>query len=103
MDVYYSEHARIKRVERLLEKLAYISVAFDFILAAASFLVIRRAAFSALMLTISSDLIMVEMGVMALLFVTLVAMKHYSNVIAALEQARFRGRHTKVSAVFGIR
>lgn len=90
-------------MEKLLEKLAYISVALDFIIAVASFLVIRRAAFSALMLSISGDLIMIEMGVIAVLFVSLMAMKHYGNVVAALEQARFRSKHTRVSAVFGAR
>lgn len=103
MDVYYSERARVKGVERLLEKLAYASVGLDFIIAAASFLVIRRAAFSALMLTVSGDLIMVEMGVIVVLFVTLMAMRYYGRMVTALEQARFRSKHTRIGAVFGIR
>ena len=101
--MYYSEHARVKRIEKLLEKLAYISVGLDFIIAVASFLVIRRAAFSALMLTISGDLIMIEMGVIAGLFVILMAMKHYGNLVAALEQARFRNKHARIGTVFGVR
>ncbi len=94
IDVYYSERARIKRMEKLLEKLAYISVGLDFIIAVASFLAIRRAAFSALMLTISGDLIMVEMGVIAVLFLTMMAMRHYGSIMTALEQARFRSKHS---------
>ncbi len=101
--MYYSEHARVKRIERLLEKLAYISVALDFVIALASFMVIRRVSISEIMLTISSDLIMIEMGVIVVLFVTLMAIKHYGGIVAALEQARFRSRHAKASTGFGVR
>lgn len=103
MDLYYSEYTRVKRVEKLLERLAYISVGLDFLVALASFLVIKRAAFSAVMLTVGSDLIMIEMAIIGVLFITLTAMKHYNSIMGAFEQARFRSRHTRVGAVFGVR
>lgn len=101
--LYYSDHVRVKRMEKLLEKLAYISVALDFIVALASFLVLKRAAFSSVMLAISGDLVLVEMGIITVIFMTLTAMKHYGRIMAALEQAKFRSRHARIGAVFGVR
>ena len=101
--MYYSDYKKVKRMEKWLERLAYISVALDFAVALASFLALRRAVFSAVMLTISGDLVLIEMGIIAVLFITLTAMKHYGTVMAALEQARFRSRHVGIGAVFGVR
>ncbi len=88
--MYYSEYDRVKKTEKLLERLAYISVGLDFVIALASLLVLRGAAFSGLMLTISGDLILIEMIVVSVIFVTLMALKHYSNIMDSFAGAAFK-------------
>ncbi|MCL5115207.1 MAG: hypothetical protein M1528_01590 [Candidatus Marsarchaeota archaeon] len=107
--MYYSEYEKVKRMERLFEKLAYASVGLDFIVALASFLVIRGAAYSKLMLTIGGDLIMVEMAIIGVLFIMMLVLKHYSAVMRGFASMAFknrqmrRGASTKFRSLFGIR
>ena len=96
-------------MERLFEKLAYASVGLDFLVAFASFLVIRGAAYSKLMLTIGGDLIMVEMAIIGVLFVMMLALKHYSAVMSGFASMAFKNRQmrkgasTKFRSLFGAR
>ncbi len=71
----------IQRMEQLFEKVAYLSVALDFFVAAATFLVLRGVTYSGTLLHIGDYLILLETMIAALLFVTLMAMKHYTRVM----------------------
>ncbi len=71
----------IQRMEQLFEKVAYLSVALDFFVAAATFLVLRNVTYSGTLLHIGDYLILLETMIAALLFVTLMAMKHYTRVM----------------------
>lgn len=96
-------------MEELFESLAYISVGLDFIVAFASFLVIKGAAYSKLMLTIGGDLIMVEMVIIGVLFIMMLALKHYSAVMRGFASMAFKNRQmrrdagTRFRRLFGIR
>lgn len=85
-------------MEKWLERLAYISVVLDFFIALASFLVLRGAMFSSLMLSITGDLIMVEMAMIGLLFVILVALKHYNNIMDGFALAAFKNRQIRAAS-----
>lgn len=91
--MYYSEHQRVIRMERLLEKLAYFSVALDFVVALASYYVLQGAAFSSSLLAISGDLMIVEVALTAIIFVALVAVKHYKKVEKGLKMAAFKNKY----------
>lgn len=99
--MYYNDYDRVKKVERLLQKLAYLSVLFDFIIALASLLVLRGAAFSRLMLTISGDLILAEMVVIGVIFMILMALKHYNSIMDNFAEAAFKNvRMRKATKTF---
>ncbi len=93
--MYYTDYERVKKIEKWLERLAYISVVLDFFIALASFLVLRGDIFSSLMLSIAGDLIMVEMIIIGVLFVTLVALKHYNNILGGFALATFKNRQMR--------
>ncbi len=93
--MYYSEYARIRRIEKWLERLAYISVGLDFFIALASFLVLRGTSFSTTMLTITGDLMMFEMVIIGVLFAALVGLKHYGGIIDGFARARFRNKYRR--------
>ncbi|MFI5412659.1 MAG: hypothetical protein ACHQX1_02100 [Candidatus Micrarchaeales archaeon] len=91
--MYYSQFERIQRMEKLLERLAYFSVVLDFLVAVATFLVIRGVQSYSLMLTISNYLLTVEVGFTLIIFVSLVALKHYRKIIDRVAITTFRSKY----------
>jgi hypothetical protein len=91
--VYYSQFERIQRMEKLLERLAYFSVVLDFLVAVATFLVIRGVQSYSLMLTISNYLLTIEVGFTFVIFVSLIALKHYRKIIDKVAITTFRSRY----------
>ncbi len=88
--MYYGDYDRVKKMERLLQRLAYISVGLDFVIALASLLVLRGAAFSSTFLKISGDLMLIEMIVIGMTFTMLMALKHYSSIMDSFAEAAFK-------------
>ncbi len=96
--MYHSEMVRVKRIERFLERLAYSSMAFDAIIAAATFLVIRgNSNYSGLLFMAGDYLIFVEILLAAVAFVSIIAMRHYNKVIEGLDKMVFRAKYKKQS------
>ena len=88
--MYYGDFARIQRMERLLERLAYLSVVLDFMVAIATYLVTRGVQYSAALLMLSGYLIIVEVVLAGVLFAALIAIKHYRKIIDSIALSTFR-------------
>lgn len=93
--MYYRDFDRIKRMERLLERLAYASVALDFFVAIATFLVIKGAEYSSFMLMISGYLMLAEVAIASLIFAALLGMRYYEKIIESIASASFKTRYIK--------
>ncbi|MGC8651771.1 MAG: hypothetical protein ACP5UH_00760 [Candidatus Micrarchaeia archaeon] len=94
--MYYSELAKIKAVEKMLERLAYASVWFDVLAAIATFLVMRAPAKAFGSLLIVSDyLIFIEVIVAAIIVIMLMVMKYYSKVTERLSVVMFKMKHAR--------
>lgn len=91
--MYYSDYARIKRMERLLERLAYLSVGFDFFVALATLLVMQGAKISGFMLLIGGYLLFAEVALASLIFIALIVAKHYGKIIEGVADATFKNRY----------
>ena len=91
--MYYTEFARIQRMEKLLERLAYVSVGLDVFVAMATFLVTKGLPYSSFMLMLSGYLMAIEVGIAAVLFSALVALKHYRKLIDNVALGTFRQVH----------
>ncbi len=82
--MYYGQYYRMQRIERILERLAYLSVGLDFFVAVATLLVMRGAEGSATMLLLSGYLMFAEVIIAAVLFTSLIAMRHYRKIMNAI-------------------
>jgi hypothetical protein len=91
--MYYSEFERTKKMERMLERLAYFSVVLDALVAIATFLVVRGNETYASMLMISNYLLTIEVFFTVMIFVLFVALKHYRKIIDRVAIATFRSRY----------
>lgn len=91
--MYYSEFERIKRMERLLERLAYLSVGLDFFVAVATLLVMQGAAFSSFMLLVGGYLLFAEVLLASVMFLAMVVVKHYRRIIDGVAATTFRNRY----------
>ncbi len=94
--MYYSEFVKIKRIESILEKLAYISVGFDALVAFATLLVMHNSsrAFSSL-LFISDFLIFAEVAVAAVIVVLLIMLKYYKKMLESISKGIFKMKYGK--------
>ncbi|HUC38746.1 MAG TPA: hypothetical protein VL944_01295 [Candidatus Acidoferrum sp.] len=88
--MYYHEFERVKRMEGWLEKLAYISVILDFMISLATLLILKGENYSHFVLTVTGWLITVEMAIIGVLFVALVALKHYNSIMDNFAMAAFK-------------
>ncbi len=95
--MYYSEVKRFKKIENYLEKLAYGSVALDFMVAAGSFLLLHRVGYAKFIIEVSNYAITAEIVIAAALFLILIAMKHYKKAILNFDMGTFRMKHKKSS------
>ena len=100
--MYYSEFDRVSRIEKLLEKLAYLSVALDFFVALATYFVSRGAAFSNQMLVLSGYLMLIEVALAAVLFAAMIAMRHYRKVMEVISLHTFRNRYHNESLAWKV-
>lgn len=99
--MYYREFQRITKIEKILERLAYLSVILDAMVAVATFLVIRGVQAYSLMLTISNYLLTIEVGFAVVIFASLIALKHYRRVIDGVALATFRSPYVPINGVNG--
>lgn len=93
--MYYSEIERLKHIESYLEKLAYGSVALDFMVAVGSFLLLHRVGYAEFIIEVSNYAITAEIIIAAVLFIALMAMKHYKKLIADFDIGAFRMKYKK--------
>jgi hypothetical protein len=100
--MYYRDFEKIQRMEKMLEKLAYLSVVFDFLVAVATFFVLRGVQSYSYLLTISSYLLTIEVVIAGILFVSLIALKHYRKLINTVALASFRSKYVPISGVNGV-
>lgn len=80
-------------MEGLLEKLAYFSVVLDFLVAVATFFVIRGNESYSLMLMVSNYLLTIEVFFTVVIFVLLVGLRHYRKIVDAVALASFRNKY----------
>jgi hypothetical protein len=73
--MYYSGLDRIRRLQKTLEKIAYVSVGTDFVIAGATYMVIRNTPYSNSLLMVSDYIDMFIVIVVSMLMFTLVLMK----------------------------
>ncbi|MCL5102340.1 MAG: hypothetical protein M1544_03225 [Candidatus Marsarchaeota archaeon] len=88
--MYYSEIERLKKIEKYLELLAYGSVALDALVAFGSLLLMHGFHYADLIVSISNYAITAEIAIAAVLLATLLAMKHYKNIIYNFDINAFR-------------
>ncbi len=92
--MYYNDYARIRKIEKALEKLAYLSVLLDVFVAVSTYLVIDGGAgFSHYMLLLSGYLILAEVVLACGIFVMLVALKHHERVLDGIASITFKARY----------
>jgi hypothetical protein len=101
--MYYSEFMRIRSMERLLERLAYFSVGLDFLVAIATFLLIKGYSFSQEMLTIGGYLLFVEVVIAAILFISMVGLRHFKKAMTRIDIITFKSRYRKQSKFSGLK
>lgn len=99
--MYYSEVERFKKIERYLEALAYGSVALDFLVAFGSFMLLRRVDYAGFIIQVSNYAITAEIFIAALLFATLLAMKHYKKIVENFGIGTFKIKHKRRRLLFG--
>lgn len=94
--MYYSEFSRIRRIQRFLEKLAYISVGTDFLIAGATYLVIRNTPFSTSMLLISDYIDLFLVGIVGAMMFLLILMKSQDALTRKARMAALKWPISKV-------
>jgi hypothetical protein len=86
--------ARIRRIKKLLENLAYISVILDFLITAFSFILIKTSSVTAKILLIYVDYALsAEMVLIILALVALLLLSYYDKVldtISSISPIKFR-------------
>jgi len=92
--MYYKEFARIQKMQKFLENLAYASIGLDAALAVTTLLVIRGVLnSSASLLTLSDYLVFIEVAVAAVMLTAIVALKSYSHFLRGLDMVVFKVKH----------
>ncbi len=95
--MYYSEFARIRRLEKALERLAYLSVGIDVLIAVATYLALNGLKISGTLLMIGGYLMVVEVSLAALIFTCMLLSKHYRRTFDALLLTAFRSEYERVN------
>ena len=91
--MYYHEYSRINRMQKLLDRVAYISVGSDLLIAASTYLVITNVGFSNSALLLSSYLNFVLVAIAATMFLVLIAMKAQNRVVKKARLFAFKLVH----------
>ncbi len=92
MEISYARVKRIKRMEDMLSKLAYLSVALDAFVGAATLLALRNVTYGSSLLQVGDYLIFVETLLAVFVFVLLLVLKHYTTLIDSLLLITLRKR-----------
>ncbi len=91
--MYYGELSRIKRMQKLLNRVAYISVGTDFLIAISTYLVINNVPFSSSALLISDYVDFVMVAVIATIFLFLLIIKYPGYLMRRARVAAFKFSH----------
>ena len=91
--MYYGEFSRIKRMQKLLSRIAYISVGTDFLIAISTYLVINNVRFSSSALLISDYIDFALVAIAAIMFALLVVMKFQGSLAERARRMAFRMTH----------
>jgi hypothetical protein len=83
----------MKRLKKLIDKVAYISVGTDFLIAISTYLVINRVSFSDSALLLSDYIDFVVVAIVATMFLTLTLMKYQERLVRQLKTMAFRMRN----------
>ncbi len=90
--MYAKDIQRVKRLDIILERLAYLSIGLDFIVAIATLLLMKGLKFSASLLMIGDYLIFAEVIIAAVLFLIIFAIRHYQKVLEAMAEFLYRAK-----------
>ena len=92
--MYYRQFARIRRIEKFLENLAYASIVLDAGLSIATLLVIKGAlSTSAAFVAISDYLVFIEVILAVVMFTAILSMKHYSKFTSGIDRLIFKAKY----------
>ncbi len=98
--MYYSSFDRIRRLQRLLERVAYVSVGTDFVIAGATYMVIRNTPYSGTLLIISDYIDLFIVAVVSCMMLTLVLMKSQDALVKKAKRVALRWPSSKVGIRF---
>jgi len=90
--MYERDVERVKKLDLMLERLAYLSIGLDFIVAIATLLLMKGLKFSMSLLLISDYLIFAEVIIAAALFIIMFAIRHYQKILEAMAEFSYRAR-----------
>ncbi|MGC8479009.1 MAG: hypothetical protein ACP5NE_03755 [Candidatus Micrarchaeia archaeon] len=91
--MYARDIRRLKRLDLILERLAYLSIGLDFIVAIATLLLMKGLKFSMSLLMISDYLIFAEVIIAGALFLIMFAIRHYQKILEAMAEFSYRARN----------
>lgn len=94
--VYYSSFDRIRRLQRLLERVAYVSVGTDFVIAGATYMVIRNTPYSNMLLMISDYVDLLIVAVVSCMMLILVLMKSQDALVKKAKRMALRWPSSKL-------
>ena len=93
--MYYKAYHRIKRTQNLLEKVAYISVGSDILIAASTYLVLRNVAYSNSLLLLSDYIDFLFVAIAVSLFLAAVILRHGSDLPKKAGMLLFKLTHKR--------
>ena len=73
--MYYNGLDRIRKFQKALERVAYVSVGTDFVIAGATYMVIRNTPYSNFILLVSDYIDMFIVAIVSMMMLTIVLMK----------------------------
>ncbi len=88
----YENLNRAKRIKRWLQILAYGSVILDILITLISFASLKDSSLTGTFLLYIDYILAAEMVIVIVLFVTMIFLSHYENVIERIYLIRRRGR-----------
>jgi hypothetical protein len=82
--MYYGERQRLRQMQKLLERFAYISILTDSLIAASTYLVMQSYAYSSSLLMMTDYLDLLEVIIAAGIIVTILALRYYKSTLTKL-------------------
>ena len=82
--MYYGEKERLRHMQKLLERFAYISILTDVMIAVSTYLVAQSYAYSSSFLMVTDYLDLVEVIIAAGIVVMILAMRYYKSTLTRL-------------------